>query len=184
MSSHSALRMERSDNKTCKARGVRFYAMRPALCALRLSVVLAAEMRSLDGPGQVEHRQKREHARLHEGDKEAQSQDRNRRDIGREQREHEQELMLRHHVAEETEGERHDAGKVAYELDREHERGEPPHGPHKMLDVADAVPFYADVVGRGERNKGEGEGGINVRRGRIKTGDEPLEVAHENEQEE
>ena len=44
--------------------------------------------------------------------------------------------------------------------------GARPHiGSHEMLDVADAVPFYSDVMGRGEGNERERERGINVRGG-------------------
>src|SRR5580700_5887144 len=50
----------------------------------------------------------------------------------------------RKHVGEKTNGQRHDPGQMAADLDKKHEGGQPPDGSQKMLEVTQhAVLTYA-----------------------------------------
>src|SRR3970040_608003 len=99
-------------------------------------MMVSTEVRFFDRARKIQHGQERKDAGLHKGNQESEAEDRNRRDVGGKQREHEQKLMLGHHVAEEPECERHNACKMADDLNGQHERCKSPHRAHEMLDIS------------------------------------------------
>src|SRR5579884_2337798 len=86
---------------------------------------------------QINHGQQHKHIRLNQCDAEVQSQkdDGNRK---RDQREEDQcQQIAGKHVRVKADGKRHDARQVRDDLNRKHQRRQPPHGSHKVLQIAD-----------------------------------------------
>ena len=80
------------------------------------------------------------------------------------------------HVAEKTEGKGDDTADMADYFDKEHHRCQPENRPHEVLDVADAMLFYADYVGYHENDNSTGRCGVDIGCRRKEAGDKTDKV--------
>src|SRR3989304_6333143 len=146
-------------------------------------VVLGSYVGLRDGAREVKHGEQGEHTGLDERNQYAEAEDGDLQKIGKQEEQHDQELVLGDHVSEETKAEREHPGKMADALNNEHERRERPQRSEEMLDVAEAMLADADVVCRGKGDQRQGQRRVQVRRGRIETGNEAEEITNENKEE-
>src|SRR4030067_793235 len=113
-------------------------------------VVLGPYVGLLNGAREVKHGEQGEHTGLDERNQHAEAEDGDLQKIGKQEEQHDQELVLGDHVSEETKAEREHPGKMADALNNEHERRERPQRSGEMLDVAEDKRGDAGVVGRGK----------------------------------
>jgi hypothetical protein len=112
--------------------------------------------------GDVDHGQKHENVGLNDGNGEVQPQKNRWRQKRDQRKEDDSEQVAGQHVGVKTDGERHHARQVRYDLDGKQQRRHPPDRTGKLLEVAD-WPLFAHAMevviderkhGDAERNRG------------------------------
>src|ERR1039457_4197491 len=106
-----------------------------------------------------------------------------RNDNFRKRYEGEVDLFAREHVRKETNRERQRTREVTDQFDRQHEPGQPPEGPQKLLDVARAVNLYASVMVEQKRRNGQAERNHRTHGGRFQPWNQADQV-HEQDKKE
>src|SRR5205814_2904156 len=91
--------------------------------------------------------------------------------------------MVRRHVGEEPDAERYRAEEMTEDFHDEHEPGEPPEWTEELLHVLETMLARSGHVVGDEGHEAETEGDVEVRGRRGETGDEPDQVADQDEDE-
>src|SRR5664280_65063 len=134
------------------------------------------------GSGDVDRGQHDEDERLDEGPEDPQAHHRGN-EKRQDHKEHAGGRVLAEDVAEQAQRERKHARQVRDDLDRHHQREEPPDRPHELFGVLDRTQSAQphDVVEQ-ERRQRQGERRARVRRWRLQEEDQPERVRDEDEE--
>ena len=137
----------------------------------------------LDSPRKIQHGQQAEDECLDEPGKQPEKHHGQRCQV----QPHQEEEDAKHQffaedIAEQTDGEAEDTGKVPNEFNGENEGDQPSDRAHEVLDVFGSVKLHANDMGEHHHNDGTGTRGIKTGRGGKETRDHPHIVAGQNKE--